>query len=435
MKIMIVEDDRASQCLLEKLVADLGHEIVTAANGREAWDRYQAQPVQMVITDWLMPEMDGLELCKLIRERSDDPYIYIITLTARSSKADLAQVFEVGADDYIAKPVDTDELKARIRAGERIVALEDRHRRFQERLLKSAAQLEAKNASLEETLAHLETTKAQIIQQEKMATIGQLAAGVAHEIKNPTGFVDSNLVSLQDYMTKINHLVNGYKLVFQRLNASPSRTPLSADVAAMVAEVQAEAERIDIDYLQEDVQDLIQDCREGTRRIKKIVLDLKAFAHPGEEQLQFADINKGLKSTLNVVNTEIKYKAKVITDFGDLPMVECYPQELNQVFMNLLTNAAQAMETRGEIRVSTRRLAEQVRIEISDTGVGIEPANLDKIFDPFFTTKAVGKGTGLGMHIAYNIIQKHNGAIQVESTPGEGTTFTIDLPVLGENAH
>jgi signal transduction histidine kinase len=435
MKIMIVEDDQVSQRLLEKLVVDLGHEVVTTANGREAWDRYQAHPVQMVITDWLMPEMDGLELCKLIRKRPDAPYTYIITLTARSSKADLAQVFEVGADDFIAKPVDADELKARIRAGERIVALEDRHQRFNERLLKSAAQLEAKNASLEETLAHLETTKAQIIQQEKMATIGQLAAGVAHEIKNPTGFVDSNLVSLQDYMTKINHLVDGYKQVFQHLNANPSEAALSADVAAMVGAVQAEAEQIDIDYLQEDIQDLIQDCREGTRRIKKIVLDLKAFAHPGEEQLQLADINKGLKSTLNVVNTEIKYKAKVITDLGDIPMVECFPQELNQVFMNLLTNAAQAMETRGEIRVSTRRLAEQVRIEISDTGVGIEPANLSKIFDPFFTTKAVGKGTGLGMHIAYNIIQKHNGAIQVESTPGEGTTFTIDLPVLGENAH
>lgn len=435
MKIMIVEDDQASQRLLEKLVVDLGHEVVTAANGREAWDRYEAQPVQMVITDWMMPEMDGLELCKLIRKRTDAPYTYIITLTARSGKADLAQVFEVGADDFIAKPVDSDELKARIRAGERIVELEDRHRRIRERLLKSAAQLEAKNASLEETLAHLETTKAQIFQQEKMATIGQLAAGVAHEIKNPTGFVDSNLVSLQDYMTKINHLVDGYKQVFQHLNANPSKAALSADVAAMVGEVQAEAEQIDIDYLQEDIQDLIQDCREGTRRIKKIVLDLKAFAHPGEEQLQFADINKGLKSTLNVVNTEIKYKAKVITDLGDIPMVECFPQELNQVFMNLLTNAAQAMESRGEIRVSTRRLAEQVRIEISDTGVGIEPANLSKIFDPFFTTKAVGKGTGLGMHIAYNIIQKHNGAIQVESKPGEGTTFTIDLPVLGENAH
>ena len=434
MKIMIVEDDQTSQRLLEKLVVDLGHEVVAAANGHEAWDRHQAQPVQMVITDWMMPTMDGLELCKLIRKRADAPYTYIITLTARSGKADLAQVFEAGADDYIAKPVDTDELKARIRAGERIVELEDRHRRLHEHLLKSAAQLEAKNASLEETLTHLESTKTQIIQQEKMATIGQLAAGVAHEIKNPTGFVDSNLVSLQDYMTKINHLVDGYKQVVQHLNANPSKAALSADTAAMLGEVQAEAEQIDIDYLQEDIQDLILDCREGTRRIKKIVLDLKAFAHPGEEQLQFADINKGLQSTLNVVNTEIKYKAKVITDFGDIPMVECFPQELNQVFMNILTNASQAMETRGEIRVCTCRLAEQVRIQISDTGVGIEPTHLNKIFEPFFTTKPVGKGTGLGMHIAYNIIQKHNGAIQVESTPGGGTTFTIDLPVLGEKA-
>jgi signal transduction histidine kinase len=175
-------------------------------------------------------------------------------------------------------------------------------------------------------------------------------------------------------------------------------------------------------------QDLIQDCREGTERIKKIVIDLKDFAHPGEDKLQVADINNGMESTLNVVSNELKYKATVTTDFGVLPEVKCYPQQLNQVFMNILVNAAQAIEEQGEINIKTTHVNGYVEIAISDTGSGISEENLNKIFDPFFTTKDVGKGTGLGMNIAYNIIKKHNGTIDVESKVGEGTTFTIRIP-------
>jgi signal transduction histidine kinase len=159
------------------------------------------------------------------------------------------------------------------------------------------------------------------------------------------------------------------------------------------------------------------------------VIDLKDFAHPGEQKLQYADINRNLDSTLNVVWNELKYKTKVIKDYGDLPEVRCYPQQINQVFMNLLVNAAQAIEKKGEIKIATRALDGQVEIKIGDTGSGISKEDLSKIFDPFFTTKDVGKGTGLGLNVAYNIIKKHKGSIDVESELGRGATFIIRLQV------
>ncbi len=186
---------------------------------------------------------------------------------------------------------------------------------------------------------------------------------------------------------------------------------------------------IDIDFILKDIPNLIKESLEGAARIKKIVIDLKDFSHPGEDELQYADINKSLDSTLNVVWNEIKYKATVTKSYGNLPLAKCYPQQLNQVFMNILVNAAQAIEANGKIKIETLAENGSVKVIISDTGTGIPKENLSKIFDPFFTTKEVGKGTGLGLNVAYNIIEKHNGTINVESIEGKGTTFSISLPV------
>ena len=186
---------------------------------------------------------------------------------------------------------------------------------------------------------------------------------------------------------------------------------------------------LDVDYLLEDTTDLIEESIEGTDRIKKIVADLKDFAHPGEDKPKPSDINKNLESTLNVVWNELKYKATVSKDFDDLPYVLCSAHQLNQVFMNILVNAAQSIEKEGEIFITTRAVDDEVEIKFKDTGSGIPKEKLNKIFDPFFTTKEVGKGTGLGLHLTYNIIKKHNGSIEVESEVGMGTTFTIRLPV------
>ncbi len=292
----------------------------------------------------------------------------------------------------------------------------------------SAAVAEKKKAAqLEAAYKELRETQARLIQVGKMSAVGQLAAGVAHEINNPIGFVSSNLRTLSDYQNDINKLFEHYRQLITNLKDTAKDLPFS--IGEKIDQIATLEKEIDIDFIVDDVMNLVGECKDGTERIKKIVLDLKDFAHPGEDRMCVADINKGIESTLNVVWNELKYKVVVTKDYGDLPLVECYSQQLNQVFMNILVNAAQAIEKQGEIRISTRDIGDSIEIKISDTGTGIPKKNLSKIFDPFFTTKDVGKGTGLGMNVAYNIIQKHKGTIDIDSAVGKGTTFTIRIPV------
>ncbi|MBI5894621.1 MAG: GHKL domain-containing protein, partial [Desulfobacterales bacterium] len=301
-----------------------------------------------------------------------------------------------------------------------------------ERVTVIAAEVESGNASLKSALKRLETTQAQMVQSEKMAIIGQLAAGVAHEINNPTSFVSSNLKTLSGYHDNLSALLAKHRELSRSLQAPEATQGMRDEIRAKVQAIQAFETEIDVDFLLNDSQDVIRDCREGTERIKKIVLDLKDFAHPGEEALQSTDINKGLESTLNVVHNELKFKATVTTELGVIPTVKGYPQQLNQVFINILVNAAQAIDTRGEIHIKTRKAEDGfVEVIISDTGCGISEEHRSRIFDPFFTTKELGKGTGLGLNIAYNIVKKHNGAIAVKSEADKGTTFTIRLPAEG----
>ena len=272
--------------------------------------------------------------------------------------------------------------------------------------------------------------EAQLLYSEKMASIGQLAAGVAHEINNPTGFVSSNLKTLSDYIQDLSDLTKEYREVVEKLKQNPDGDGSQTDVSEQVKRIAALEKEIDLDFVLKDIFELIEESIEGTERIKKIVLDLKDFAHPGEDKPNFADINQSMDSTVNVVWNELKYKADVAKDYGDLPRVQCYPQLLNQVFMNLLVNAAQSIEEHGEIKIKTRANNGYVEIKVSDTGSGIPKENLPRIFDPFFTTKEVGKGTGLGLNVAYNIVKKHQGKIDVKSDVGKGTTFTIRIPAI-----
>ncbi len=419
MKILIAEDDYVSRLLVKKAVTKIGHEAILTENGKEAWEAFQSEKPHLVITDWMMPEMDGIELCKRIRSGKGFTYTYIILLTAKDKTTDLVEVFEAGADDYIIKPFKPDELRSRIKSGERIASLESRHFALQAKLL-------IKNKKLDEALSNLQATQAQALQSEKMASIGQLAAGVAHEINNPIGFVGSNLDALTDYFQDFETLLDHYSTMGKLLdkNSNPGDDGLSAQLA----QVHKCEEDIEIEYLREDVPDLLKDCIDGTRRVGKIVADLKQFAHPGNDKQMLMDINKGIESTLNVVANEIKYKATVTKTLNKIPPVEGFPQKINQVFMNILVNAAQSIKKQGEIIINTTSEGKDVIISISDTGCGIEQENLNRIFDPFFTTKEVGKGTGLGMNIVYNIIQEHKGNIEVESEVGKGTCFTITLP-------
>ena len=314
---------------------------------------------------------------------------------------------------------------------EAVIQRRDGHRERSLRIVSSAirdndGQVVAAIELVDDITAHL-VMERELRQAQKLSSLGQLAAGVAHEINNPTGFVSSNLKTLGDYQADLNRLLSDYQALKEGVKSSVDGSAAEA-VRDLIARVEDTEQAIDIDYLRQDSEELIAECREGTDRIKKIVDDLKHFAHPGQDQVQDTDINRELESTLGVVHNELKYKATVIRELGELPLVSANPQQLNQVFVNILVNAAQAIDQTGEIRIATRHLDDQVEIRISDTGCGIAEEHLGRIFDPFFTTKEVGQGTGLGMNIVYNIIQKHHGEIRVESQVGEGTTFIITLP-------
>ena len=268
-------------------------------------------------------------------------------------------------------------------------------------------------------IAKLEEAHCQLLQSEKLASIGQLAAGVAHEINNPIGFVNSNLGTLQGYVGQLLALIDGTAAAVE---------PLLEHDGALRQRLGELRARADLDFVREDIVSLIVESIEGTTRVRRIVQDLRDFSRTGEATLEFADLHAGLETTLNVVANEIKYKADIVRDYGVLPRVECRASQINQVFMNLLVNAAQAIAGRGVITLRSGTDGSRVWVAVSDTGKGIPPENLNRIFDPFFTTKPVGQGTGLGLSLSYGIINKHGGEIVVASQPGQGTTFTIWLP-------
>ncbi len=565
MKVLIAEDDAISRKLLHKMLTASGFEVHEAKDGLEAWELLQEKNIRLLLTDLMMPNMDGFTLCRKIRSAGKEAYTFIIALTAENRKEEKIRILEIGADDYVAKPFDPAELKMRIKTGLRILQLEKNHRDLQETLIASrnkltavfdslqeeilavdencrvvsinkvfiqkrgicfsdavgracmsdgthqcqrcetelikpfvqkafetgtiqsfldkypgpdgktvfremrfhpvknekgktyqtvivitdvtesrqkteqinnlnnklktaVAQIRTKNESLENALIRLKDSQAQILQSEKMASIGQLAAGIAHEINNPTGFVNSNLKTLMEYQEVLGNLIGRYRHLANAIGEVLPGEKQPPDISRCLAEIAAVESEEDIEFILGDMKDLIGESHEGTERIKKIVMDMKEFAHPGEGKLTEADINKNLESTLNIVRNELKYKAEIIKEYGDLPRVPCYPQELNQVFMNLLVNAGQAIEEKGRITVTTKKEDGHVEITISDTGAGIPEANLSKIFDPFFTTKGRGKGTGLGLATVYGIVKQNNGFINVYSEPGLGTAINIYLP-------
>jgi len=255
---------------------------------------------------------------------------------------------------------------------------------------------------------------------------------VAHEINNPTAFVSSNLKTLSEYLDDVIKLIKQYRAMSEDLNNTVTGGSFRELLAEHLKLIEDLETKTNMDFVIKDIFALIGESREGTGRISGIVQDLKNFAHPGDEKLRTVNIKDSIESTLNIVWNELKYKAVVHKEFGDVPDLLGYPQQLNQVFMNILVNAAQAIKEKGETRIVTRVDDGHAEIKFSDTGIGIPKENLSKLFDPFFTTKDVGKGTGLGLHVAYNIVKKHNGTIEVESIIDEGTTFTIRIPLRHE---
>ncbi|MGE5471273.1 MAG: PAS domain S-box protein [Bacteroidota bacterium] len=269
----------------------------------------------------------------------------------------------------------------------------------------------------------LEEAHNQLLQSEKMASIGQLAAGIAHELNNPIGFVHSNLGTLESYLRDLMDIIDAY---------DRAATAVGGPLPALAAIEHLKEDR-DFAFVRQDIVQLMGESKDGLSRVRKIVQDLKSFSHVSEQEWQWADLHQGLDSTLNIVWNELKYKCTVVKEYGDLPKVHCMISQLNQVFMNLLVNASHAIDKQGTITLRTARRGEnEVCIEIADTGKGIAPEHLSRIFEPFFTTKPVGKGTGLGLSLSYGIVDRHHGRIEVDSEVGIGTTFRVILPIQPE---
>lgn len=267
---------------------------------------------------------------------------------------------------------------------------------------------------LEQANAKIKNTQTQLVQSAKLASLGELVAGIAHELNNPIGFIYSNIGHLREYSQSLFKIIE---------KARDNKNEIDI---LMVEE--------DYEYIKKDFPKLIQSCEEGSNRAKEIVLGLRNFSRADEEKTQAFDVNVGIDSTLKLLSGQLKNKVLVRKDYNEVPKINCNINQMKQVFMNILTNAAQAIEDQGDINIKTEFLSEEkmVRIQISDTGGGIEKDNLEKIFDPFYTTKSVGEGTGLGLSISYGIVKSHGGQITVESDLGRGTTFVIDLPIYRE---
>jgi len=301
-------------------------------------------------------------------------------------------------------------------------------RQQEEELRRHRDQLEEQVQNRTEKLHHatqaLEERHAQLVQSERMASLGQLVAGIAHEINNPLGYMTSNLASLSQYLSVFTELLTHYREL-----ATAVAPGLQGPAAELLTRIQTLQEQEDLDYLLRDVTELLNDSREGAHRVADIVQSLKAYVREDSGQLELVDVNKELATTLKVVWNQLKYRSEVRSDYGPIPPVLGRPAQLNQVFTHLLLNAVQAIPQRGVIHVATSHEGDEVLVRITDTGQGMTPEVLSRLFTPFFTTKPPGQGVGLGLSISAGIASRHKGRIEVRSQPGQGSTFTLRLPV------
>jgi signal transduction histidine kinase len=463
--ILIAEDSRTQATQLQYRLESSGYQVIAASNGKEALEAVRRQKPDLVISDIDMPHLNGYALSRALKRDQQFCDVPVILLTSLSNLDDVVQGLEAGADYYLTKPYQSDYLLSRVKeiladpgpekpfepeppisffvnggahtitANRRQIltlllsTYSDAVQRNKE-LIESQKQLNAKNQLLDEAMrserkAHeiLKETQSQLVQSEKMAGLGQLVAGIAHEINNPLAFVSNNMAVLERDLAFLKEILEMYKKAENAMQSS--------DALKAIHELE---ERIDLPFTLENIDETVGRSREGLKRIQQIVADLRDFVRLDQSGLKEADLNAGIESTVNIIRSKAKeQQVQIELELQPLPQVSCYPAKINQVVMNLIANAIDASHAGQKVIVRSAPSNDGVRFEVIDQGTGIAPAIRSKIFDPFFTTKPPGKGTGLGLSISYGIVRDHGGRIEVEPGENSGSRFIVHLP-LGQKS-
>ena len=412
--ILVVDDTHTNLKILFDLLSNQGYRVAIAKNGEAALEKLESYLPELILLDVMMPGIDGFETCKRLKDNPNTQDIPVIFMTALSDSGNKVKGLNAGAVDYITKPINHEEVLARIEIHLQLKNLKTLEGMVNER-----------TTELTETLENLKRAQVQLVQKEKMSSLGKLVAGVAHEINNPVNFIHGNLKHIQQYSLGLLQLVE----LYQKHYPQPEK------------EIQDYTEELELEFLQEDLSKIISSMTIGSNRIRQIVLSLRNFSRLDEAEFKPVNLHEGIESTLLILQHRLKASSKnpaieVIRKYSELPMVECYSSKLNQVFMNILANAIDALEESIDsgnkeptIVISTSELLNKwVEIRIADNGNGISEETSSKIFDPFFTTKPIGSGTGLGLSISHQIItDKHGGKLECNSTLGQGTEFVIQI--------
>lgn len=414
--ILIVDDVTDNIRLLSSVLKQHGHRVRMAVSGQMALTSAMTLPPDLILLDINMPGMNGYEVCQRLKAHESTRSVPVIFLSAMDDVLDKVKAFQAGAVDYVTKPFQTEEILARVQTHLTIRALQTR--------------LQAQNIQLRATVEELQQTQAQLVQQEKMASVGQLVAGVAHEINNPISFIAGNLQPAKEYVQSLVNLVKLYQQEY------PQPSP----------QIQRAIQDLDLEFLMSDLQKLMGSLQTGVDRIRNVILALRIFSRLGESDIKPVNLHEGIDSVLLVLHHRLlgegdRPAIAITKSYDELPLVTCYASQMNQVFLNLINNAIEAIERacqqglgnqrRPQIWVTTERVNNTtVRIRIKDNGIGVSADVKSRLFDPFFTTKPTSQGVGLGLSTSYQIVvERHKGSLTYESIPGEYTEFIVEIPI------
>lgn len=399
MRVLVADDDATTRTLLDVSLTDWGYEPILASDGGEAWAALQgSEPPRLALLDWMMPVLDGIEICRRLRMCQNAPFVYVVLLTSKHKKDDVVLGLEAGADDFISKPFEADELRSRLAAGARILEYDAALAAQNELLTQYATQME----SLAEARAK------QLVHADRMATLGVMSAGIAHEINNPATFISGNAALLDKFWSEIKEAIE-HRLAHDAANGSKLR------------------------FILDEYPKAVDGIRSGVTRISRIVNGMKVYSRTGDEECAPCAIEDCIRQALELCHNRLKKHVTVDERFhGSLPSINGRAQELEQVFVNLFMNAADAMAGEaGTLTIRTAHEKDEIWVTIDDTGTGIPAESAEKIWIPFFTTKKAGEGTGLGLPICAEIVRSHGGTLTAVNRPEGGARFTLKLPCAG----